>query len=281
MTDIPLTIASCNLQNLNEHSSPHKIDHLILALHNDLNLPDIIALQEIGGEAINHEGFAIANIAEQLIAKIYAQTAITYQYIDIPPRQNSTGGAQNFNIRPAFLVKTGITLLKKYEIGVDEPAFKGDETLNFRASRNPLVIVVEKAEQQLTLINCHLKSQNSRTNQEKKLAKKQRNQQATIIHEHSQKLPANMPFIILGDFNDTPNSDSLKRLTNNRLTSVWEQYQGRLYTTKHRNCPVVLDYILLSEHLSFQNPQVHHINTNLQYPYRFSDHDPISTEIKL
>lgn len=281
MTELCLKIASCNLQNLNEHSALQKITHFILALENTLQFPDIIALQEIGAEAVNAEGVATATVAMILIEEIYRQTGISYQYADIAPQQNSTGGAQDFNIRPAFLVKSGITILQKYEIATDEPAFKGDSSLQFRASRNPLVLVIEKNTHQLTLINCHLKSQNSRTNQEKKLAKKQRNRQAEIIRDYYQHTFKNQPLIILGDFNDTPNSDTLKYLTNEKMISMWSTYSGRLYTTKHRNCPVVIDYILLSENISFTNPQVHHLNTNLQYPHRFSDHDPISVEIIL
>lgn len=281
MTDIHLKIASCNLQNLNEHSALHKIDHFILALKDELALPDIVALQEIGAEAVNQEGIAIANVALMLMEEIYAKTGISYQYVDIPPQQNSTGGAQDFNIRPAFLIKSNIKILQKQEIGSNDPAFKGDEALNFRASRNPLVITIQKAHQKLRLINCHLKSQNARTNQEKKLAKKQRNQQALTIQNYYQALSDNIPLIILGDFNDTPNSDTVQTLLSDQMISIWAQYSGRLYTTKHRNCPVIIDYILLFETISFKNPQVHHINTNLQYPHRFSDHDPISVEITL
>lgn len=281
MTDICLKIASCNLQNLNEHSALHKIENFIHAVKNELALPDIIALQEIGSESVNQEGIAIAHVALMLIEGIYTKTGISYQYVDIPPAQNSTGGAQDFNIRPAFLLKSNIKVLHKAEIGTTEPAFKGSDAENFKASRNPLLITIEKEQKTLTLINCHLKSQNSRTNQEKKLAKKQRNKQAEIIQDYCQNLSSKSPLIILGDFNDTPNTDTLRILTHNLLTSIWEKYSGRLYTTKHRNCPVTLDYILLTSDISFSNPQVHHINTNLKYPHRFSDHDPISVEIYL
>lgn len=281
MTNIHLTIASCNLQNLNEHSPLHKLENFALALKNELKLPDIIALQEIGSEAVNQEAYAIANVALKLIEIIYEATGTSYQYIDIPPLQYSTGGALDFNIRPAFLIKSNIQILKYIPLGVNEPAFIGEETVNYRASRLPLLITVEIAQKKLTLINCHLKSQNSRTNQEKKQAKKQRNQQALIIQEYCKTIPQNSPIIILGDFNDTPNSDTLRILTQERFTSIWSQYLGRLYTTKHRNCPIIIDYILLSKNISFSNPQVHHINTNLKYPYRFSDHDPISVDIIL
>lgn len=282
MTDIRLTIASCNLQNLNEHSAFHKIDNFIHALQQELSLPDIVALQEIGSEAIDHEGFAVANVASTMLENIYEKTGVLYQYIDIPPLQNSTGGAQNFNIRPAFLLKSDIKLLHKTEIGSAEPAFIGSEADCFKASRNPLLITIEKNKKRLTLINCHLKSQNSKTNQEKKLAKKQRNQQAEIIKNYCQtELAKKSPLIILGDFNDTPNSDTLRILSQEQFISIWSKYNGRAYTTKHRNCPVVIDYILLTSNILFSEPQIHHINTNLKHPQRFSDHDPISVEIYL
>lgn len=280
MTGIRLNIASCNLQNLNEHSALHKIENFIHALKNELALPDIVALQEIGADAVNEMDRAVANVAFMLIEALYAKTGISYQYVDIAPIKNSTGGAKDFNIRPAFLIRSNILVLQKYEIGTKEPAFTGNESLEFKASRNPLVITIQKAHQKLTLINCHLKSQNSRTNHEKKLAKKQRNQQAMIIQAHYNQLPNDIPIVVLGDFNDTPNSDTLKQITGDNMTSIWELYPNRLYTTKHRNCPVTIDYILVSKMISFSNPQIHHINTNLKSPYRFSDHDPISVEIQ-
>lgn len=281
MTDIHFKIASCNLQNLNEHSAIHKLENFVLAFKNELELPDIIALQEVGAEAINREGLAIANVGQALTAMIHHATGIHYQYIDIPPTQNSTGGAQDFNIRPAFLIKLDIVIIEKYQIGIDEPAFIGNDSLNFRASRHPLVLILEKGQRQLKLINCHLKSQNSKTNQEKKLAKKQRNHQAELIQDYCHNKAQDYPIIILGDFNDTPNSDTLRILSYESFISVWSQYLGRLYTTKHRNCPVVIDYILISKNIIFRNPQVHHINTNLKNPHRFSDHDPISVDIYL
>lgn len=281
MTDLHFKIASCNLQNLNEHSATHKLENFILALKNELEMPDIIALQEIGSEAINQDSLAIANVGFVLSEMIYLATHIQYHYIDIPPIQNSTGGAQDFNIRPAFLIKSDIAIIEKHQIGMNEPAFIGDESLIFKASRYPLVLIIEKEQRQLKLINCHLKSQNSRTNQEKKLAKKQRNHQAEIIRKYCENSAQNLPIILLGDFNDTPNSDTLRILSTETFISAWTQHQGRLYTTKHRNCPVVIDYILISKNITFQNPQVHHINTNLKHPHRFSDHDPISVDVYL
>ena len=279
MTQVSLKIASCNLQNLNEHSPSHKIDNFILALQNELQFPDIIALQEIGSGTIDENQRAIAHIALTLTKQIALTTGIIYHYIDVPPLENSTGGARDMNIRSGFLLKADIKLLQTEEIGINHPAFIGDPSQDLKASRYPLVITIEKSDQKITLINCHLKSQNSQTNKDKKLAKKQRNLQAQVIQDFYNQYSEQEKLMILGDFNDTPNSDTLKIMTHEQLHSIWKQYPHKLYTTKHRNCPIVLDFILLSENIIFHNPQVHHLNTNLKYPYRFSDHDPISVEI--
>lgn len=254
--------------------------HFIMALSDPLDLPDIIALQEVGSTNINDAGYADIVVAETLISEIFRVTGIRYYYVDIAPTADSTGGAQSLNIRPAFLLKDEIKLITKTVIGDNEAAFVGDEALFYNPSRKPLAITIESEGKQLTLINCHLKSANARTNKEKKLAKKQRNKQAEIIQEFCQQYPL-QKMVIMGDLNDTPNSDTLKLLTQDRFISAWEKHEGRLYTTRHKTCPIVLDYLLIDFQIPFQNPQAHHINTMLQYPFRFSDHDPISVEIYL
>ncbi|MHC5225312.1 endonuclease/exonuclease/phosphatase family protein [Ignatzschineria sp. LJL83] len=281
MTQVSLKVASCNLQNLNEHSPAHKIDNFILALENELQFPDIIALQEIGSGIIDEHQRAIAYIATTLTEQIAIKTGIHYHYVDVAPLQNSTGGARDVNIRSGFLLKADLILIDTKEIGIGHPAFIGDSTQDLKASRYPLVITIEKENQKITFINCHLKSQNSQTNRDKKLAKKQRNLQAQVIQDFCGQHSAQEQLVILGDFNDTPNSDTLKIITNELFHSIWKNYPHKLYTTKHRNCPIVLDFILLPDNISFQNPQAHHLNTNLKYPYRFSDHDPISVEITI
>ncbi len=253
--------------------------HFILAITDPLNLPDIIALQEIGSQYTDEDGYAYSQISHTLITEIFRVTGTQYHYIDIPPKSDSTGGAANLNIRPAFLLKHDIKLISKSEIGESSDAFIGNVDLFYQASRKPLVITIEKDNQELMLINCHLKSANARTNKEKKLAKKQRNQQAAFIQAFCQQQTHKM--IILGDFNDMPNSDTVKILAHDHFISMWEKHDGRLYTTRHKTCPIVLDYILVDHRLKFQNPQAHHINTMLNYPFRYSDHDPISVEIIL
>lgn len=254
--------------------------HFILAITDPLNLPDIIALQEIGSTEVHVDGRAHSVISQQLTDEIFRVTGTQYQYVDAAPIADSTGGAISLNIRPAFLLKQGINLISKAEIGAIEDAFIGNDELQYHASRKPLVINITKEGKALTLINCHLKSANARTNKEKKLAKKQRHRQAEIVQVFCQD-QRDQSIIILGDLNDTPNSETLHKLTNERYISAWEKHEGRLYTTRHKTCPIVLDYILIDSHIAFHNPQSHHINTNITYPFKYSDHDPISVEIIL
>lgn len=275
---LDLSIASCNVQNLYEHSSLQKLFNFIIALDDPLNLPDIIALQEIGAETDELKDYAQAIIGERICTIVKNMTGVNYRYYDLPPTNESSGGALNLNIRPAFLIKDSITVT---ELQTLPPmvCFSGDESRFFSASRYPLVLTIDYQKQPITLINCHLKSQNAKTNQDKKRARKQRNEQARAIYNFYNKLLPTHYIILLGDFNDTPNSQTLEILQGGELISIWKDYLGRLYTTKHRNRPVVLDYILVDKRLSFHTPQAHHINTPLEYTFRYSDHDPISVEI--
>lgn len=275
---LDLSIASCNVQNLYEHSSLQKLFNFIIALDDPLNLPDIIALQEIGAETDEQKDYAQAIIGERICTIVKNMTGVNYRYYDLPPTNESSGGALNLNIRPAFLIKDSITVTELHTLP-PMACFSGDESRFFSASRYPLVLTIDYQKQPITLINCHLKSQNAKTNQDKKRARKQRNEQARAIYNFYNKLLPTHYIILLGDFNDTPNSQTLEILQGEELLSIWKDYPGRLYTTKHRNRPVVLDYILVDKRLSFHTPQAHHINTQLEYTFRYSDHDPISVEI--
>lgn len=273
-----LSIASCNVQNLYEGSSIQKLFHFIIALDDPLNLPDIIALQEIGAKTKSDHPRAEAIIGDWICQQIAQRSGIQYRYLDLPPTNESSGGAADLNIRPAFLVKESLSVQQLQTLPTMS-CFSGDEQQFFSASRYPLALTVDYHGHPLMLINCHLKSQNAKTNQDKKRARKQRNQQAQAIYNfYTQQLP-NHYIILLGDFNDTPNSQTLEILQSKELKSIWKDLPGRLYTTKHRNRPVILDYILVDHRLSYHNPQAHHINTNLDYTFRYSDHDPISVQI--
>lgn len=275
---LDLSIASCNVQNLYEHSSLQKLFNFIIALDDPLNLPDIIALQEIGAETDEQKDYAQAIIGGRICTIVKNMTGVNYRYYDLPPTNESSGGALNLNIRPAFLIKDSITVTELQTLP-PMACFSGDESRFFSASRYPLVLTIDYQKQPITLINCHLKSQNAKTNQDKKRARKQRNEQARAIYNFYNKLLPTHYIILLGDFNDTPNSQTLEILQGGELLSIWKDYPGRLYTTKHRNRPVVLDYILVDKRLSFHTPQAHHINTQREYTFHYSDHDPISVEI--
>ncbi len=289
---IKLTVASCNLQNFHRHSAKEKRENFIKALIEPLNLPDIIALQEIAVITDEHTPLQATipatALANELIAEIQNQSQVQYRYYEAPPLINQSGGAQDLNIRSAFLIKSDITVTDCYPLfSIHENGDEHTEETPFFQSRIPLVIKVKIDHTQLTLVNCHLKSQHAPTNQEKKIAKKQRNAQALLIVEkliHNSSNNSNSTcdnLIILGDLNDTPNSDTLKILTSARLKSIWSIAEGRLYTTKHKNCPVILDYILVDSTLEVDNPQIFHLNTNLKSENRFSDHDPIAIDIYL
>ncbi len=299
-TALTLRVATANLNNCGDWSHPKKIEHFIHALIYELNFPHVIALQEIGGTTTAPNQPVVATVGREITQKILQRSGAHYQYLEIPPLPQSTGGAEDANIRSAFLLlKEGpkpslstfppmpltLNILEISTLGEDCPAFKGDSIEGTKPSRKPLLLhlMINNGEQkrELQLINCHLKSKNSSSRDEERLAKRQRNSQAHSIIKALKERGREIPTIILGDFNDTPNSDTLRILQSTGLTSLWKDYKGRIYTLKHRNQPIVLDYILYSPELLPSNEKICHINTYLGNEKRFSDHDPVVTEFTL
>lgn len=290
-----IRIATANLNNCGEWSHDKKITHFADAVVTRLHLPHLIALQEIGGIATDSNIPVEAQVKDRIIEAIYQLSKARYRYLEIPPLPGTTGGNIDANIRSAFLLlentpnidqtegsKTPIHIKDLRILGEEHPAFIGDMEHNIQPSRKPLLLHLEFAGHEIIFINCHLKSKNSHSRDAERLAKQQRNQQAELIQKEAAKLMLSpeISLVILGDMNDTPNSDTLKILQSIGLNSNWTQYKGRIYTLKHRNRPIVLDYILYSSHLELIQQEVIHINTYLGNNNRFSDHDPVVCEFR-
>ena len=157
-----LTIATYNVLNLSPDASDdaqqatlaeHIVDHLS---------PDIIALQEVqdnSGET--DDGVTAASLTLILLANaVAAAGGPAYQFIDVPPANNSSGGVPGGNIRSAYLYNpervqvreiSSLTSTALALLGVSDPdAFAG--------SRAPLLVEFQFQGQKVTIINNHLSS---------------------------------------------------------------------------------------------------------------------------
>lgn len=267
------SFASINAANLGEWSDESRIDAFVTSMVTDLGAPLIIAIQEIGAAAMG-DAPVKALVADTIIQKLAAHQW-TYHYADIAPMPETTGGAENMNIRCGFLYRAPVELRSLQQIGADSPFFIGSDELDCVASRLPLVGEFVYQNDVIYIINCHLKSM-SLKNQTKKQAKKQRNQQSKVVAEfiEAHNLKAH-PLIIAGDMNDTFNSKTVQAIAKIGFESVHAQLKYQIYTYKYQKKPILLDYILYNEHFTDVEGAIAHINTDPMNERRYSDHDPI------
>ncbi len=268
-----LSVATINLNNLGTWSDPERIKNFVLSIGNHLKFPHIIAVQEIGGTS-HSDGPVDAQATKDIIQQLRSLFDATYHYIDIPPLPNQTGGAEGINIRCGFFYHDSLSCIEIRPIEINHPAFTGNND-NFVASRYPIHAIFSLNGIAINIINCHLKSMNKKS-QSKRSIKSQRIQQANLILEYYQNNSHlnELPTIIMGDFNDTPNSKPLT-LFSPFFSSTHSLETCKIFTYKYHNKPMILDYILYNSRLLLHQSQILHINTNPNETSRFSDHDPI------
>lgn len=288
MTD--LSVATINLDNLGEWSHATRFERLTEAVNTALKRPMIIALQEVGvfaeKENVNLDAPLPATIDKTLLDYLNEDQPreAQYHYAEIAPKPFTTGGERNHHIRSAFLYRAPITLTDLRTLGEDSPFFTGNTLEGKEAlspSRRPLHGIFDLNGTPLHLINCHLKSMNAPTNDRKKIARRQRNAQAEQIR-HEIQIYKEEPLMILGDFNDLPQSKTIEILRDHQsLASIWNDTPKPCYTYRYKNKPIVLDYILYNHHLTLIEVSAPPLNTPHLSPTRFSDHDPVVATFKL
>ena len=208
----------------------------------------MIALQEIGAFTRTDSPIAMSYTGFELAARLNALTMSNrhrYQYIELPPTHESTGGQKELNIRCAFLYNLDFIFYAIERLAENEPCFVGD-TNQYSASRYPILLRGTYDSQPIAIINCHLKSMRSANKTLAKQAKKQRYAQASYLQDYVNTLLAQEPelaLFIVGDFNDTPNSKTLSLLTQTQLQSIYTT-KPLAFTHQHGNQRLIFDYIL-------------------------------------
>ncbi len=158
-----VTVASYNVLNL-DATSADDAQRATLAGHiaNNLGSPDVIAVQEIqdNNGTINDGTTDATQTMQKLVDAIAAAGGPTYDFFDVAPANNTSGGAPGGNIRNAFLYNADrVTLLdfmsltpaNLTDLGVSDPnAFAG--------TRDPLVATFKFRGKEFTVINNHLTS---------------------------------------------------------------------------------------------------------------------------
>lgn len=270
-----LKIATINAANLGEWSNSERIQNFARSIVEDLHSPMIVAVQELGGLQKEHELTVRATVADDICKVLSEEFQQVYHYAEIAPKPESSGGAENINIRCGFFYQTAIELKQLAQIGQDSEFFVGDETGEFVASRIPLLATFQYGDVTFQVINCHLKSMSTK-DQTKKQAKKQRNKQAQLIADYIQDNHLmDSPLFVMGDMNDTFSSKTVQALASQGFESAHSSLKYQIYTYKYHKKPMLLDYILYNNPIENIESSIAHINTDTNSDRSYSDHDPL------
>ena len=189
-----------------------------------------------------------------------------------------------------FGADAGIAIFSKYPI-----TGHGWLQLSFKGSVNQcLYIDVERNKQKMRMYSIHLQSINfgpldykyldeiskkgqTNVHATKRLGAKlkkaflRRSEQVVLIKDHAAKCPH--PYIIAGDFNDTPASYAVNQMAKGLKNAFREKGSGlgRTYNGSFPNYQI--DYVMVS-------PQFD-VNSYLIIPRKLSDHYPLQTDLLL
>ncbi len=288
-----LTVATFNVENLDpkrenvsrvDRNSTRNVDDDVrsgkfTALANqivtNLEVPDIIALQEVQ----DNDGAELSSVvdaaltAETLISSIQSVGGPAYEYQEIPPQNGLDGGQPGGNIRVGFLFNPQRVKLQKLERFADDPAFSD--------SRKPLVGEFTFNNIPVTLINNHFASKSGGANSNPKRIK-----QATIVNKFvANRLTAdpNANIIVLGDLNDTPDSEPIKALAGSQLKNLVNSIPPEdRFSFVFQGSKEQIDQILVTPNLfNNGNPEINAVHVNAGISRSASDHDPVIARFAL
>lgn len=297
-----LLIATYNVFNLDPNDGDGDKDiangqfaAIAAQIVNNLNQPDIIALQEVqDNNGSVEDTITVANQTLQvLIDSIIIAGGPTYHFIDNPPASNNAdGGAQNANIRVAFLYnKKRVSLIDTSRLGDNssDTAFVG--------TRKPLQATFEFSGKQIILINNHFSSKlgssplfGNRQPPTKGSINK-RTAQATFVNAHVDSLlrvDSEAKIVVLGDLNEYQFEEPLSILEG---TSVGgrqvlfnldvEISETDRYSYIYEGNSQKIDHILVSKALKDLEPQFDVVHVNCEFSDAPSDHDPLVARLYL
>jgi predicted extracellular nuclease len=158
-----VTVASYNLLNLDATSADdNQRATLASQITNNLGGPDVLAVQEIqdNNGTVNDGNTDATKTLQMLVDAIEAAGGPTYDFFDVAPANNTSGGAPGGNIRNAFLYNADRVKLVDFEsltpdvltdLGVSDPGA-------FFGTRNPLAATFKFRGKEFTVVNNHLTS---------------------------------------------------------------------------------------------------------------------------
>lgn len=305
-----LNFASYNIENFSnnkDNTSDEKAAKIASTFVNNMKSPDIITLVEVqDNDGQTDSGNADASESYlRLINEIKVAGGPQYDWIDVMPINNTSGGAPGGNIRVGYLYNPERVSLVEGAKGTGEQANawteEGSLALNpgfvnpskFEDTRKPIAAEFEFQEERVVVIGAHL---NSKGGDDSLWGPKQppvlgseaeRIELAQVINDFIDEGLAKDPdlnIVVAGDMNDFEFTPALEALKGDVLTNMVDKapVEDRFsYYFQGNN--QVLDHILVSNNLAeVTEIDMIHINANFtEAQGRASDHDPVLVQIDL
>ena len=316
--DDELTIASYNVLNLDVNDADGDTDvadgrfeAIASQIVDDLNSPDIIALQEVqdNSGSVDDGTTAADETLQALVDAIAAAGGPTYEFIDNTfITDNASGGQPGGNIRTAYLYDPDSVSL----IGEPEPVGSQAEGAAFDGARLPLAATFDFNGEEVTVVNNHFSSKGGSApilGQEQDFAARQedisvngsldeRRVQAQAVNDYVDGVLAAEPdanVVVLGDLNEFEFVSPLQILEGTTVSaeggqSITESGEDAVLTNLINDIPAderysfifqgnsqQLDHILVSDALT-DSAEVDIVHVNVEFAEtseRASDHDPV------
>ena len=297
-SDDELTFATYNVLNLSPDASDDAQRAAIASqIVNNLNAPDIIALQEIQDDSGETDDGTVSadQTLQALVDAIVAAGGPRYEFADVDPLDNADGGVPGGNIRNAFLYNPGRVELNAL-VSLDEPELTARGVTmptTFNGTRDPLLGVFQFGTEEVTVINNHFSSRFGSTpifggpQPFVQAGETARENEAKTINEVVDQILANEAaanVIVAGDLNTFEFTDELTEdLPGVGAEQVLQNLANGLagdenYTFIFDGNSQALDHIFASNGLAaVAEVDVVHVNNDFTFAnfLRPSDHDPV------
>ena len=306
-----LTVATYNVLNL-DPSDGSQFDELATDIVDNLQAPDIVALQEIqDNNGSVDDGTVAADVTLQMLADaITTAGGPTYDFLTIAPEDKADGGQPGANIQVAYLYDAsrvditpnpgdattgtsvdadGDLVLNPGRVDPTNPAWDVPE-----GTRRPVAAQFEFNGHDVVVINNHLKSKSQddalygSTQPPVEHTSAQRQAQAQVVNDFVDEILAVDPdanVIVLGDMNDFAFSAPLDALAGDALTNlVADVDPADRWSFVFDGNSQTLDHILVSDNLVDSAAPVLdivHVNAAFDPSVRASDHDPVLVGLTL
>src|SRR4051794_620166 len=298
-----LAIASFNVENLDPTDSPTKFQRLAAILVNNLQAPDLVAVEEIqDDDGPAESGITDATVTwNELIDAITAAGGPQYQFRQIDPEFETDGGEPGGNIRQGFLFRTdrGLDFVDRpggtaTNSTAEDPSANGAQLTfspgridptnpAFEDSRKPLAGEFTWEGKPVIVVANHFNSKGGDDplfgwrQPTVRIAEDQRHAQAAVVNRFVQSLEAadkHANVVVLGDLNDFDFSETLDILKGDELSNLMDTLPlSERYSYDFDGNSQVLDQILVSDRL-LHHAEYDSVHVNSEFHDQDSDHDP-------